>query len=257
MEAGDLYKYIDNPDMLSKETLPELERMVEIYPWFHAAHILYLKNLSIQEDPSYSGKLKRMVVSIPDRKRLFLLIEGRIYGVIHREQEPAHKQEKEDTFSLVDDFLSVQKTADTAPSAGGTQLLIEPSALVDYIYWSLSKGLISKEKGGVPPLLHQELIDSFIEQDENRKPSVLPEIKERKEAINISDNKEQDDAYLQLLDESYFTETLARIYIKQHRYEKALEIIKKLNLKYPGKNVYFADQMRFLEKLIINTKKLY
>ena len=57
------------------------------------------------------------------------------------------------------------------------------------------------------------------------------------------------------LDDSYFTETLAHIYVKQKRYEKALQIIKNLNLKYPEKNVYFADQIRFLEKLIINTKK--
>ena len=55
-------------------------------------------------------------------------------------------------------------------------------------------------------------------------------------------------------EESYFTETLAKIYVKQQRYSKALEIIKKLNLKYPRKNAYFADQIRFLEKLIINTK---
>ncbi len=55
-------------------------------------------------------------------------------------------------------------------------------------------------------------------------------------------------------DDGFFTETLARIYIKQQRYEKALEIIKKLSLKYPKKNTYFADQIRFLEKLIINTK---
>mgnify|MGYP006910457241 FL=1 len=34
---------------------------------------------------------------------------------------------------------------------------------------------------------------------------------------------------------------------------KALEIIKKLSLNYP-KNAYFADQIRFLEKLIINAK---
>ena len=50
--------------------------------------------------------------------------------------------------------------------------------------------------------------------------------------------------------EDYFTETLAKIYVKQQRYE----IIKKLNLKYPKKNTYFADQIRFLEKLIINAK---
>ena len=54
--------------------------------------------------------------------------------------------------------------------------------------------------------------------------------------------------------EGYFTETLARIYIKQGRYEKALEIIQRLNLNYPKKNAYFADQIRFLEKLILNNK---
>lgn len=57
------------------------------------------------------------------------------------------------------------------------------------------------------------------------------------------------------IDDSYFTETLARIYIKQRRYEKAMQIIQNLSLKYPEKNVYFADQIKFLEKLIINTKK--
>ncbi len=55
-------------------------------------------------------------------------------------------------------------------------------------------------------------------------------------------------------EECYFTETLARIYIKQGRYEKALEIIKRLNLNIPKKNAYFADQIRFLEKVIINNK---
>lgn len=35
---------------------------------------------------------------------------------------------------------------------------------------------------------------------------------------------------------------------------KRWKLIKKLNLKYPKKNTYFADQIRFLEKLIINAK---
>ena len=54
------------------------------------------------------------------------------------------------------------------------------------------------------------------------------------------------------VEEEYFTETLARIYIKQGRYSKALEIIQRLSLQVPKKNAYFADQIRFLEKLIIN-----
>ena len=71
-------------------------------------------------------------------------------------------------------------------------------------------------------------------------------VKEERRKIAESAGKEGD--------EKYFTETLAQIYIRQGRYSKALEIIKRLNLNYPKKNAYFADQIRFLEKLIINNK---
>jgi hypothetical protein len=70
---------------------------------------------------------------------------------------------------------------------------------------------------------------------------------------NISES-EQVEQEVEELDDGYFTETLAKIYIRQHRYSKALEIIRKLNLKYPKKSIYFADQIRFLEKLVINEK---
>ena len=56
-------------------------------------------------------------------------------------------------------------------------------------------------------------------------------------------------------EDGYFTETLARIYIKQGNYSRALEIIRQLSLHNPKKNTYFADQIRFLEKLIINSNK--
>jgi predicted Zn-dependent protease len=52
----------------------------------------------------------------------------------------------------------------------------------------------------------------------------------------------------------YFTETLAHIYIKQGKYNKAIEIIRRLSLNVPEKNRYFADQIRFLEKLILNER---
>ncbi len=43
--------------------------------------------------------------------------------------------------------------------------------------------------------------------------------------------------------------------IKNHNYTKALEIISDLSLKNPEKSVYFADQIRFLRKLIIIENK--
>ena len=49
---------------------------------------------------------------------------------------------------------------------------------------------------------------------------------------------------------STLSESLAKIYIKTGRYERAYEILSRLSLAVPEKNAYFADQMRFLRKLI-------
>ena len=70
---------------------------------------------------------------------------------------------------------------------------------------------------------------------------------EEEDVITVSDEQEP-------LNDPYFTETLAHIYIKQGKYSKAIEIIRRLSLNYPKKNRYFADQIRFLEKLIINER---
>ena len=49
---------------------------------------------------------------------------------------------------------------------------------------------------------------------------------------------------------------MAGLYIKQHKYEQALEIIESLSAENPKKSVYFADQMRYLKLLIrINKNK--
>ncbi|MBD5224740.1 MAG: hypothetical protein HDS68_02065 [Bacteroidales bacterium] len=50
---------------------------------------------------------------------------------------------------------------------------------------------------------------------------------------------------------SLLSESLAKIYIKTKRYERAYEILSHLSLAFPEKNAYFADQLRFLRKLII------
>ncbi|GHV12228.1 hypothetical protein FACS1894162_8200 [Bacteroidia bacterium] len=68
----------------------------------------------------------------------------------------------------------------------------------------------------ITPLKHQDKIDAFLHEEEDN---------------------------------------LAKIYFKRQKYDKVLEIIRKQNLVYPEKNRYFADQIRYLEKLINNTKK--
>ena len=55
--------------------------------------------------------------------------------------------------------------------------------------------------------------------------------------------------------ESLMTETLARIYLEQKNYVKAIQSYKILILKYPEKSALFADQIKAIEKLQEKIKK--
>jgi hypothetical protein len=50
--------------------------------------------------------------------------------------------------------------------------------------------------------------------------------------------------------DSLMTETLAKVYVHQKNYKKAITAYKILILKYPEKSGFFADQIRAIEKLI-------
>nr|WP_297908803.1 hypothetical protein [uncultured Parabacteroides sp.] len=257
MKAEDLYRLMEEPSGLTEGTLLELRRIVEEYPYFQVVRMLYLKNLAVLNDMSFASELEKMAIFLPDRKKLFRLIEGEKYDLNTCPASVEHESDirKKDSFSLIDAFLS-DRNEETEPRKE-TPLLFQPSASSDYISWSLSRG----GNEGQPEdtenkLRHHDLIDSFIKNDRQRTPGSGLEIYEETSRAETPESvRELNDERSKSLEDSCLTETLARIYIKQKRYDKALQIIKNLSLKYPEKNVYFADQIRFLEKLIINTKK--
>ena len=49
--------------------------------------------------------------------------------------------------------------------------------------------------------------------------------------------------------ESLMTETLARIYLEQKNYDKAIQAYNILSLKYPEKSGFFADQIQAVKEL--------
>ena len=88
----------------------------------------------------------------------------------------------------------------------------------------------------------QSLIDKFIESN----PKISP--------ISTGPEEHTNEPITQEIDvtETIFTESLAKIYIKQKQYDKAKRIFEKLNLKFPEKSIYFADQIKNIDKLITN-----
>lgn len=255
----DITPLIKNPERLNKETLYDLRSLLALYPYFQPARVLLLKNLFILHDPTFDEELRRSAIYITDRKVLFNLVEGRHYQLVHEtdkeakaDNTPINAQQAnaDRTASLIDNFLE-QIPEDFEEEANPKQKERKPTpadATIDYVAYLLESET-ETEKEDTQQLKGQELIDNFINKDGGK--IVLQEDSEY--IPEDSHNAEEEDTEFE--DTSYFTETLARIYIKQGRYSKALEIIKRLNLVYPKKNRYFADQIRFLEKLIINNNK--
>lgn len=250
MDGTEFYRLISNKAVFSEDTLPQLASLVDEYPYCPAFKMLYLKNLLFLNDARFESELNRLSVFIPDRRRLFVYLKGDAYNLQVQETEIT-----DSSFSLIDAFLADHSDSSDS-SVVDHSLLFQPSASSDYLFWSLSDQDSLVKKTEDTQLQHQDLIDSFIRKEEERPAgSRLSDMEESARKSTVEGSLPVVESESKSLDDSYFTETLAHIYVKQKRYEKALQIIKNLSLKYPEKNVYFADQIRFLEKLIINTKK--
>ena len=245
----EITEYINHPERLDRDTLYELRTMLAQHPYFQPARLLMLQNLYLLHDSAFDEELRRSAIYVTDRKTLFNMVEAAHYQLKKVEsQKPKANETKQDrTVTLIDSFLESIPVEKEAGEQKPKRRPTPADAAIDYVAYLLESEEYS-ETEQMPQMKGQDLIDNFLEQERGR--ILLSELPEQPqdETSGNTDN-EADDADN---DEEYFTETLARIYIKQGRYEKALGIIGRLSAKYPQKNAYFADQIRFLEKLIIN-----
>ena len=231
--------YIRQPESLDSQSLEHLRSIVDKYPYYHAARILLLRSLYQMHDPSFDEQLRKAAIYVPARRTLFQMFQApslKPESPTKRTARAEHAEEgSQRTESLIDSFL------DTIPQQHhNTPRIVD--ATVDYMAY-----LMQMESGAgnsnTPRMAGQDYIDDFLIKNEGR--FDLEDLPEEETPHNIPETKNDTGT-------GVLTEAMARIYIKQGKYDKAIEIIRRISLKYPKKNRYFADQIRFLEKLIIN-----
>ncbi|MEA4917045.1 tetratricopeptide repeat protein [Proteiniphilum sp.] len=241
MQKKDLYRWIENPDRLDTATLKELRTVVEEYPFFHTARLLYTKNLNLIDNQEYEDELGKTAVLCNDRRKLFYLIYRDEYGKFLNNNEGIRLERGDRTEELLESYLS----------SLGERDMIEPTienaalnvATTDYFFYLKSLGgeIANSDQAEQQKLQHQDIIDAFIEKAESDILFVPKEAGLTETRLETEERQEEGE---------FLTETLAKIYIKQKKYEQALTIIKRLSLNFPKKSVYFAHQIRFLELLI-------
>jgi len=137
---------------------------------------------------------------------------------------PKEELEKEEINQVT--TASIEKSADTKRQE--TKIANTPEAKSKPIKKARPKNEAIKKK--------YDRIDKFIATN----PKIVPT--EQSAIIDISKSSTIDQNEL-------MTETLARVYLEQKKYKKAIQAFKILSLKYPEKSSFFADRIKAVEKL--------
>ena len=256
LEKELFHAYLCNEQQLNNESLHQLEQIVEKYPYFDTAKLMLLKNRQDTKDPEFISELKKVAVTCCDRRRLFYYLNGNRYARFFPKVDTPKTTVDNRTEVLLDSFLESLEKDDSFEELeiAETKNEWESNSIISTDYLAY---LEQSKQGEKPlydeepsqPMKHQELVDRFLEKSSNDEELFSNKNGERKEKVVSTQSVDN-----LLDDDSFLTETLAQVYIKQKKYEQALTIIKRLSLNFPKKSIYFADQIRFLEYLIYNEK---
>ena len=230
---------LKNPELSNQEQTNELKTLIESYPYFQSARSLFLKGLKNQDSFKYNNELKVTAAYTSDRTVLFDFITSPSFNFV--KNPISHELEKAILINPVIDSLE-KKLAKELPENNlniGKPLSFSNSEKHSFSEWlqlSSVKSIIREPSVRDKMISKSSIIDQFIE----KKPKLKPVIKS--DNIIVSDLKNEST-------NSLMTETLAKVYLEQKKYENAIQAYKILSLKYPEKSGFFADQIKRIQTL--------
>ena len=229
MNTERIISLIESPNLINRKDITFLEDISIKHPSFSISHVLLAKGLLNTESVRYNQKLKKAALYSLNRKQLFRLISQDV------------KKDKIVKENIPIEVIKVEEEVIITPKKElkiGKPLEFDETEEHSFSEWlSLTKvQKINREETEE----ETDLINNFIKKS--------PTIKIEKNKF-FSATETAKSSIIE--NDELVTETLARVYLEQEYFEKAIESYKKLSLKYPKKSSFFADQIN----LITNLKK--
>jgi hypothetical protein len=281
MNVTDYTYLINKPHAINGKQTDALEKVLDEFPFFQSARALRLKGLFNQNSFKYNYALKVTAAHTTDRTVLFDFISSDTFVAIQKglydkkvlelldisvvdceeikseirfesKTNPLEQsiltsiegasEGKEDTKIAVEK-LEIGKPLDFSINEKHSfqewlQLSrIEPIVRKKENLVSIERLTLEEEKNK-----KNELIDKFIESS----PKISP-IRQEEVSKTYAEQSQTNNSYL-------MTETLARVYLEQKKYQKAIQAYEILILKYPEKSSFFADHISDIKILQQNNK---
>jgi hypothetical protein len=229
MTKDNFISLLKNPEGFTPELIAELKEMTEQYPYFAHPHLLLAKAMHQTNDLQSEVYLKRAGIYAADRRNLYYLLHPDKAQLSEPLRTERDSRISGNYFDMIDKFES--QGGDAKQSL---------------------KSLAEKLKAAREAISVKQETTKAETKETNNPNHIKPE--------HFKPVRIPTPDYFQLEEqlresEKLMTEEYAKKLIKERKYSEAIAILNELNLIYPKKSIYFADQIRFLEKILINTKK--
>jgi hypothetical protein len=257
-EENTTIDFIRNPELLNRNTIPVLQEAIRQYPYHQSLYLLLLQNMYKVHDPHFSSALKQYALMVADRSVLFEMVEGMNYNIpVQKLEEETVVADGDRTLRLIDNFLK------SIPEAQSGRSERQDAADPQIDYPAYLEQLPDFEEAVDAPLAEIAENGKTSESNKTSEPSDSGETVEpipsdeeftvsaiRRDLAEASDLPPAEECDEEEQNSDFYTEAMAGIYIKQQKFEQALEIIRAISADNPKKSVYFAEQIRYLELLV-------
>jgi len=242
MTLADFTYLLKEPCTISPEQTQEIRRIIKSYPYFQVAHVLHLKGLKKENSFKYNKALKSAAAYTTNRTILFDFITADTLDI----ERQVLRQEKIIRETEVVDIEVIEKPIIIAPVKEmvlkekpvleslqiGQPINFDKSEVHSFNEWLKLTSFRPIERETTKDTEEKqsknfELIDQFIAS----KPKIKPVSSSN--TIDIVDQSQSTKE-----NENLMTETLARVYLEQKKYDKAIKAFR-----------FFADRIKAVKFL--------
>lgn len=226
MQPNEFIQLMQQNRQATIDLLPELELLTAEYPWFSIAYQLRLKVLKAFDEELFANQLPLTAAHTVNRGQLYSYLFTDKPLVANEESiDPIfYYQPDEVDIPIIEEDTAVEAKSDEAPA-------IPIEAPSDY--FALEEDATAKNTVDK----NEELLAKFISEN----PKIIPRQQEEESSDEIK---------LANSTEGIASESLAKIYIEQKFYDKALTVYKELSLQNPKKRAYFAALIKKVKEEI-------